>query len=129
MQSLYFFCERKFYALTHEKLRDTGNQPLFHTKWAFYTWHFASHLGRVLCKTRRIFLLINGPITSIHVIPVRYYETSPYFPTATTPSLLDARSRSVEQSPGHERQLCDARMEKGICTDKFPKWASLIIYC
>ena len=81
-----------------------------------------SYLGRVLCKTRRIFLPINGLIKSIHVIPVRCYEASPYFPTATRPSLRDARSRSVEQSPGHEHQLCDARMDKeGICTNKFPK--------
>ena len=28
MHCLYFICERKFYARTHVKLRDTGNQPL-----------------------------------------------------------------------------------------------------
>ena len=28
MHCLYFICERKFYARTHVKLRDIGNQPL-----------------------------------------------------------------------------------------------------
>ena len=38
MHCLYFICERKFYARTFVKLRDTGNQPLVAGRVSYRVW-------------------------------------------------------------------------------------------